>query len=186
MRANLLTALMVLSGACYYSDPQVAVGYSAGYSVGYAAPAMTYISPGVQVVMDYDYPVFYSDGYYWRYDGGLWYRSGYYNRGWNVWYDVPHSVRGISRPEGYVRYRGNGYRPNQNWGRRNAAPAPNVRTAPDSGYRSNQNWGRRNAAPAPSSPASRSAPAVRAPVVRGNNGHTHRQGPSRPIVRDHR
>lgn len=166
MRSLLLAAGMVLTGACYYRDPQVSVGYSAGYSYGYAAPSMTYISPGVQVVMDYDYPVFYSDGYYWRYDGGLWYRSGYYNRGWSVWYDVPHRVRGISRPEGYVRYRGNsGYQPNQNWGRRNAAPNATTPAPRSTGNQPNQNWGRRNAAPTPSAPA---------------------HGGARPTVRDHR
>lgn len=161
MKPLLVVTLMIFGGACYYSDPQVSARYSAGYGYGYDAPTLTYISPGVHVVADYDYPVFFSDGYYWRYDGGLWYRSGYYNRGWNVWYDVPHRVRGISRPEGYVRYRGG------------------------SSYRPNQNWGRRNVAPTPSAPTARTAPSYRAPATRGG-GPSYRAAPSRPIIRDHR
>lgn len=161
MKTLLLATLMIVGGACYYSDPQVSARYSAGYGYGYDGPALTYVAPGVQVVADYDYPVFYSDGYYWRYDGGLWYRSGYYNRGWNVWHDVPYRVRGISRPEGYVHYRGG------------------------SSYQPNQNWGRRNVAPAPSAPVTRSAPTYRAPVTHGG-GPVYRSAPSRPIVRDHR
>lgn len=175
MRPILLAAFIALGGGCYYHDPQVSVGYSAGYGYAYAAPSMTYIAPGVQVVMDYDYPVFYSDGYYWRYNGGLWYRSGYYNRGWNVWYDVPYSVRGISRPERYVRYRGGNYRGNTYRGN----------TYRGNAYRPNQNWGRRNTAPNPSSRTYRSAPTQSsAPPSRGNGGNTFRS--ARPIVRDHR
>lgn len=154
---------LLVTGACYYRDPYV----SAQYSVGYSAPGLAYIGPGVQVVTDYDYPVFYSDGYYWRYDGGLWYRSGFYNRGWAVSYNVPYGVRGISRPEGYVRYHGgSGYRPNQNWGQRTVPVNPNAQA-----YRG--------------APAYRAAPPVyrSAPV---NSGGGFRAAPSRPIVRDHR
>src|SRR5450432_2625854 len=100
--ASLLTTLGL--AGCYSEEPGIAVGYSAGY----AAPQMEVVSPGVQVISDYDYPVFYSDGFYWRYDGGMWYRSGYWNRGWGVSYNVPVGVRGINRPEAYAHYRGGG------------------------------------------------------------------------------
>ena len=100
MKRILFVMSLVVVGACYSEEPGVSYGYSG--SVGYAAPSMEYVGPGVQVISDYDYPVFYSDGYYWRYDGGLWYRSGFYNRGWGVSYNVPMGVRGISRPEGYA------------------------------------------------------------------------------------
>ena len=103
-RLILVLSLMTI-GACYSEEPNVA--YSGG--VGYGAPGMEVVAPGVQVISDYDYPVFYSDGFYWRYDGGAWYRSGYYNRGWGIAYNVPVGVRGISRPEAYVHYRGGFY-----------------------------------------------------------------------------
>jgi hypothetical protein len=67
---------------------------------------MYYVSPGVSVVAYSDYPVFYSDNYYWRYDGGIWYRSSYYNGGWAVYSDVPYHVRSIDRPYRYARYDG--------------------------------------------------------------------------------
>jgi hypothetical protein len=72
-----------------------------------AEPEMVYVGPNVWVVEDYDEPVFYSSNSYWLYRGGIWYRSGYYNRGWvrvhgNV---VPGHVRRIDRPHRYVHYR---------------------------------------------------------------------------------
>src|SRR5258706_25401 len=81
------TMAAALSTACY-SDAQV------GYSVGYVGPAprLAYVSPGVQVIADYDYPVFYADSFYWRYDGGVWYRSSAYTGGWQVSYNVPVAV----------------------------------------------------------------------------------------------
>jgi len=92
----------------------------------YTQPDLVYVSPGVQVVYDYNEPVFYSDGFYWRYYGGVWYRSGYYNRGWVRWHttSVPTAVVRIDNPRGYVHFRGRGqargqvYRP---------APAPRAR-----------------------------------------------------------
>ena len=58
-----LVASAALAG-CYSEEP--GVDYGGGGYVGNGAPGMEVVSPGVQVVADYDYPVFYSDGYYWR------------------------------------------------------------------------------------------------------------------------
>jgi len=71
----------------------------------YAEPALVEVSPGVMVVEDYDEPVFYSDGFYWRYYGGIWYRSSYHTGGWVTWRNPPARVIGIRNPRGYVRYR---------------------------------------------------------------------------------
>ncbi len=95
LRALLLAA--ALAGGCY---GEAAVTYPA------AGPTMAYVSPGVSVVYDYDYPVFFADGFYWRWYGGYWYRSPYYNRGWAVSYNVPIGVRGIHQPWTYSHYRG--------------------------------------------------------------------------------
>jgi hypothetical protein len=157
---KLLAALSLatsLLGGCY------ARTYGPGYGPGYGAtavavgPSLEYVSPGVQVVADYDYPVFYSDNYYWRYDGGMWYRSGYHNGGWQVWGDVPVAVRGIDRPYSYAHYRGNGgYRGNS--GYRAPAYQPGYRgpVVQPGGYRG------------PAQPAYRGQP------------------PAQPVVRDHR
>jgi hypothetical protein len=86
---------------CYSEEPGVA--YSASY--GYAGPDMAYVGPGVQVIADYDYPVFFSDGFYWRNDGGYWYRSPYYDRGWVGVSTVPYGLRGVRDPWRYSHYR---------------------------------------------------------------------------------
>src|SRR5690349_9897428 len=78
--------------------------------VGYVAPELVYVSPGVQVVADYDEPIFYSEGYYWRYYGGVWYRSNYHSYGWVHVRTAPVYVAriGYHNHHRYVRYRGNG------------------------------------------------------------------------------
>ena len=72
----------------------------------YAEPAMVEVSPGVMVIEDYHEPVFYSDGFYWRHYGGVWYRSSYHTGGWVTWRRPPARIIGIRRPHAYVRYRG--------------------------------------------------------------------------------
>jgi len=93
---------MALVAGCY-GDASV------GYRATYSTPSLAYVEPGVQVVADYDYPVFYADGAYWRWNNGYWYRSNYYNRGFYASADVPVRVRSIQRPWAYSHYRG-GYR----------------------------------------------------------------------------
>src|SRR5262245_31925292 len=75
--------------------------YSAGGSGGTltattVAPDLVYVSPGVQVVADYEYPVFYADNFYWRFDGGRWYRSSWYTGGW-VFATPPYTVLSVER-----------------------------------------------------------------------------------------
>src|SRR5438067_4557295 len=82
MKRALLVVSLCIIGGCY-TEADVGYGYAG------PAPGMVAVGPGVQVIADYDYPVFFSDGAYWRYDGGVWYRSGYYTGGWAVAYDVP-------------------------------------------------------------------------------------------------
>jgi len=88
-------------------------------------PDLVYAAPGVQVIADYDEPIFYSDGLYWRYYGGTWYRSPHYRGGWVVG-APPMAIRRIDRPTAFVHYRPRGWvaRPRyvgpphqQRWGR---------------------------------------------------------------------
>lgn len=92
-----LLLLSMLATACV-GETAVGVAYSA------PAPDLVYVSPGVSVIADYDYPVFYASNFYWRYDRGVWYRSRTYRGGWAVSYDVPATVRRIDRPAAYVHY----------------------------------------------------------------------------------
>lgn len=93
------------AAGCYTSAD---VGYGGGAYVG-PAPALVYAAPGVQVIADYDEPIFFSDGLYWRSYGGVWYSSRVYNGGWAASYNVPYGVRGIREPGAYAHYRPAGY-----------------------------------------------------------------------------
>lgn len=72
-----------------------------------SAPELALVAPGVWVVQDSPWATYYYDGFYWRYDGGIWYRSGYYDSGFaRIGVTVlPPAVIRIHRPRAYVRYR---------------------------------------------------------------------------------
>ena len=40
------------------------------------------VSPGVMVVPDYDREVYFSNGFYWVNDGGVWFRTRNHRGGW--------------------------------------------------------------------------------------------------------
>lgn len=96
----LVVALAGIAGAagCYTSE---GYGPYEGYSV-------SYISPGVGVVTNSDYPVFYYDNSYWLYNNGYWYTSPYYNGGW-VYATPPPVLLSIGNPYAYRHYRGYGH-----------------------------------------------------------------------------
>jgi hypothetical protein len=85
---------------------QAQVNYGAEATV--ATPTLVEVQPGVQVVADYDQPVFYNEGVYWRFEGGVWYRSPYHDRAWIRVEAPPVAVRRIQRPEMYVHYHATG------------------------------------------------------------------------------
>ncbi|MBS1119209.1 MAG: hypothetical protein H6Q90_1437 [Deltaproteobacteria bacterium] len=168
----------VAIGGCYASS---GVGFRAAYvgpppvatvTVGttYDQPDLVEVSPGVQVIADYDEPVFYSDNFYWRFSGNTWYRSSVHTGGWVVYNDVPYSVRRIDRPTTYVRYRPSGYVPR---GQRQ----PVVRDHRDPYQPAVRDH--RQPQPAPYQPA---------PVVRDHRQPQPApyQPPAPPVVRDHR
>jgi hypothetical protein len=146
-----------------------------GARVGYVQPELVYVSPGVQVVADYDEPIFYSEGYYWRYYGGIWYRSSYHNYGWVHVRTAPVYVAriGYHNHRNYVRYRGGSRARYDHY--RNPPPrqGPVVRD-----HRDNR-------------PYVRPAPQPRGPVVRDhrdNRGDTKVKVKAKPkaVIRDHR
>jgi hypothetical protein len=111
MRTMILTAALSLAAlaGCYTTGR---VGYSAGYSTGgvYATtPDLVAVSPGIHVVANYSEPVFYTDGFYWRYYDGFWYRSNNYATGWYYVERPPGAVLRIDRPYAYRYYRPRGY-----------------------------------------------------------------------------
>jgi hypothetical protein len=99
MRTHHIIPILFAAG-CYVEPATVAYPSGAVVAVDEA--------PGVQVVVDYDYPVFFSDGFYWRYDGGIWLRArDYRHGGWERTRDVPARVSRIERPERFRHYHPN-------------------------------------------------------------------------------
>jgi hypothetical protein len=88
------------------------VGYRASVSGADYGPDLVYVAPGVQVIADYDQPIFYADNFYWRYDGRSWYRSSVYTGGW-VYASPPPVIVRIERPHAYVHYRPAGWAPSR-------------------------------------------------------------------------
>jgi hypothetical protein len=79
---------------------------SAHYRASATMPSMVYIGPDVQVIEDYDEPVFYSSNVYWRYNGGVWYQSRSHTGGWvRVRTTPPTAIVRIQQPAMYVHYR---------------------------------------------------------------------------------
>jgi hypothetical protein len=99
-RAIFVTAALLMVGCAGCYTATVAGG---GYG-----PDLVYAAPGVQVIADYDEPIFYADNFYWRFYGGAWYRSPRYTGGW-VYARPPIGVARIDRPYAYVHYRPNGW-----------------------------------------------------------------------------
>ena len=115
MRGTILSGLVFAAatlGGCY---AQGDVGYQATYSGGassdvyVSSPDLVTVSPGVQVVADYDEPVFYTDCFYWRFYNNGWYRSNNYSTGWYYYERPPVAVLRIDRPYAYAHYRPSGY-----------------------------------------------------------------------------
>jgi hypothetical protein len=96
-------AASAIAAGCYGT-----VGYSARASSGGYGPDLVYAAPGVQVIADYDEPIFFADNLYWRFDGVRWYRSGSYTGGW-VYATPPAVVLRIDHPRNYVHYRPRGW-----------------------------------------------------------------------------
>ncbi|MCA9609616.1 MAG: hypothetical protein KC619_28655 [Myxococcales bacterium] len=78
----------------------------ASATVPASSPMLVQVQPGVWVVSGRAAPVFWSDGAYWRWSGGVWYRSSYIG-GWApvAVARVPRAVARIDHPARYRDYR---------------------------------------------------------------------------------
>ncbi len=110
MRLIALLFAGVLGTGCYATGSGYVAGPSVAVTATTVAPDLVYVSPGVQVIADYNEPVFYSDGFYWRETGGTWYRSSYHTHGW-TYAAPPRAVISIGNRHSYRHYRPSGYRP---------------------------------------------------------------------------
>jgi hypothetical protein len=123
----------------------------------------------IRIVYGASDPVFYSDGYYWRYgDDGTWFRSSVHTGGWSVYADVPVHVRTIDRP---IRFRS--YRP--------ATYTPRVRKAGVRPANSRPSYTRTNRQPARNYGNNR--PDARRPAATPNKPDNRNYGNNRPDAR---
>jgi hypothetical protein len=90
---------VALAGGCTGSGQFAYTGHA-------TTPDLVVIRPGVQVITGLDDPIFYSGNYYWRNEGGFWYRSTSHTRGWVRVEDAPVEIRTIDRPSVYIHYHG--------------------------------------------------------------------------------
>ena len=81
--------------------------------VEYVQPDLIAVSPGVEVVYDYDQPVFFVNGFYWHQEGGIWYSSHYHTGGWVRTSSPPREVVSIRNPGGYSHYHPAGFQPHR-------------------------------------------------------------------------
>ncbi|CAN5838403.1 hypothetical protein BH11MYX3_BH11MYX3_27740 [soil metagenome] len=116
MHRSLTSLLFVtLVGGC------TATG-SARYSAEVTTPNLVYVSDDVQVIEDYNEPVFFSANMYWRYDNGVWFQSRQHTRGWVRVSTPPAPILRIERPAAYVHFHAHA-----NAGAHQDAPPPPVR-----------------------------------------------------------
>jgi hypothetical protein len=102
---SLLTCALVSAAGCYTDEP--GAQYAGEEDDGNGD--LVEISPGVEVVADYDEPIFFADDFYWVNRGGIWYSSGWYGGGWIRAEHPPARVVGIRDPGAYRHYRPAGY-----------------------------------------------------------------------------
>jgi hypothetical protein len=102
LRSLLVSAMFTIG--CYSDDP--APQYAGGDD---GNGDLVEVSPGVEVLADYDEPIFFADDFYWVNRGGIWYSSTWYGGGWGRAGNVPAHISGIAHPEGYAHYRPAGW-----------------------------------------------------------------------------
>ena len=105
----MFAALVATGGSACVGE----TGVQYGAAVTVDTPDLVEVSPGVQVIADYDEPVFFSDSFYWRNSGGVWYRSGTWGGGWVAYDRPPQAIVHIERPTAYAHYRPAGWHPRE-------------------------------------------------------------------------
>lgn len=112
MTKILLAVILAATSGCYAT--------TAGIEV--QTPDLVYAAPGVEVIANYDEPIFFVDGAYWWWYSGAWYRSAYYTGGWTYVATPPRALLTIPNRVAYRHYRPHGYTP-----RHRPAPAHTIR-----------------------------------------------------------
>jgi hypothetical protein len=103
------TFATLILGAVLATGCVVAETRHRGTVVVSSSPDLVVVSPGLQVIADYDEPIFFADGFYWWYVDGYWYRSTVYTGGWIYVSNPPVVIVRIGEPHRYRHYRPHGY-----------------------------------------------------------------------------
>ncbi|MFN0061677.1 MAG: hypothetical protein ACKVPX_04070 [Myxococcaceae bacterium] len=106
MRRSLLMAVMVLGLAeSAFGQVEVSVSVPMPAVRFTVAPPLVVVSPGIQVVEDYDEEVFFVDGWYWLRTDKRWYRARSYDGRWvYIQSGVPHRLAALP-PGHYKRWK---------------------------------------------------------------------------------
>lgn len=114
MKLTKLPLALMFASACTGTATYTATATTGPAPVGgeVYTPDLVDAEPGVQVIADYDEPVFYSEHSYWRQQNGHWERSNYHDHGW-VTAEAPAAVVRIHEPQRYRHYKPAGYQPRQ-------------------------------------------------------------------------
>ena len=85
---QLIRALALIGATAALGVGCVAHATAGGYAEAEAPvvfvepPTLVEVDADVWVVRDYDYPVYYTGGFYWVYRDNIWWRSEMYDKGW--------------------------------------------------------------------------------------------------------
>jgi hypothetical protein len=109
MKHFLFAFAVSFAAGCYADDPPAPQYAGAGAQDDDSGADLVEVSPGVEVIADYDEPIFFADDFYWVNRGGIWYSSTWYGGGWGRAGNVPGHILGISRPDMYRHYRPAGF-----------------------------------------------------------------------------
>jgi hypothetical protein len=97
----LLIAPLGILGAC---APRVSGSVAVDAPAYVAAPGLAYVAPGVEVVSDWDTPVFFADDFFWYWDGGVWFRGSVLGGERVRVREVPSGIARIQNPGGYAHF----------------------------------------------------------------------------------
>ena len=79
---TLFVALLMLTSSLALAQVDVRVSVPVPTITFEAPPPLVVVSPGVQVVPNYEQEVFFSDGWYWSRHGDGWFRTRDHHGGW--------------------------------------------------------------------------------------------------------
>ncbi len=101
MRTPILCVLALAFAAPTPARAQAAVEIRIGFAT---PPPLVVVSPGIQVVPDYEEEVFFADGWYWLRRDTVWYRTRDHRGGWVMVAPRAVPVSLVNIPPGHYKH----------------------------------------------------------------------------------